>query len=376
MPYLSEHAVRLQEPERYTRFRREPDKFGQGIDAIWGITADGVVELQALRFDATRYTIEDVQQFVAEHNLQPLKIEPAQERSNDPAENAERQPTLIERVARLFRAGFYPSKNVEVSENDLDKIIANSKDVPIVVEHKPTLLLGMVKELYRKGKELWGTLWLKPEAAALLEDSEARSLSVAIDLNSMQLHEVSVVKSPQVADAHIFTGTETVSDIAMATQEMPMEKQEHTQEYSQQPLQETQNLSIEQFRQELQQRDARIAQLEDELLQHKVERTIHALFEQGHLIPANRELAHTILHNLLKHKQIVQFNDEPVDLAQLFLQFAQSIPAPVEANAKLSKIANVPEPLQPYWQDLQRFGISNDAMNLLAREIMQEGKNG
>ena len=60
MPYLTEHAVRLEPPSKYERFRRENDKFGAGIDAIWGITADGKVELQALRFDAKRYSKENV----------------------------------------------------------------------------------------------------------------------------------------------------------------------------------------------------------------------------------------------------------------------------------------------------------------------------
>lgn len=376
--------MRLQPPERFERFRRENDKFGAGIDAIWGITADGKVELQSLRFDAKRYTLEDVERFVKEHNLEPIKIEPAQERSDAPAENAERQPSLIERVARLFRAGFYPTKNVQISENDLDKIIANSKDVPVVVEHKPTLLLGKVKELYRKGKELWGKLWLKPEAATLLDENEARSLSVAIDLNEMRLHEVSVVKSPQVADAQIFSCTETVIDTCEQThtaQENVQEKMEEQASMEKQNVQmqkhETaqETLSVEQFRQEILKRDARIAQLEQELLQSKIDMTVRELSEKGHLIPANRELARTILYNLMRDKRVVQFNNEDVELAQLFLQFVQSIPAPVRPNEMLNDADNTPDTIRQYASDLKRFGISNEAMNLLAAHLDKEGRN-
>lgn len=381
MPYVREHAVRLQQPEKYEKFRRENDKFGTGIDAIWGITHDGKVELQSLRFDAKRYTIDDVKRFIRDHNLEPLAIEPAETQGEEDASaNAEPQPSLVERVARLFRVGFYPSKNVEVSESDIDKIIANSKDVPVLVEHKPTLLLGKVKELYRKGKELWGKLWLKPEAATLLDENEARSLSVAIDLNKMQLQEVSVVKTPQVADAQIFSCAETVIDTYARTHTTQQNAEEHVsmekqnvQMQEHETVQET--LSVEQFRQEILKRDARIAQLEQELLQSKIDMTVRELSEKGHLIPANRELARTILYNLMCDKRVVQFNNEDVELAQLFLQFVQSIPAPVQPNAMLNDADNIPEPIRQYANDLKRFGISNDAMNLLAKELIREGKN-
>ena len=36
-PYPMEHAARLHAPGRYKTFRRQKNKFGKGIDAIWGI---------------------------------------------------------------------------------------------------------------------------------------------------------------------------------------------------------------------------------------------------------------------------------------------------------------------------------------------------
>ena len=44
MPYPREHAARLQDPDKYVRFRRENDAFGPGIDAVWGISRDGQAE--------------------------------------------------------------------------------------------------------------------------------------------------------------------------------------------------------------------------------------------------------------------------------------------------------------------------------------------
>ena len=40
MPYKGEHAARLKDPKRYETFRRKNDKFGAGVHAIWGITAE------------------------------------------------------------------------------------------------------------------------------------------------------------------------------------------------------------------------------------------------------------------------------------------------------------------------------------------------
>ena len=54
-PYPNEHAARLKDPGQYDRIRRVNDEFGAGIDAIYGIK-DETAELQAIRFDADRFT--------------------------------------------------------------------------------------------------------------------------------------------------------------------------------------------------------------------------------------------------------------------------------------------------------------------------------
>jgi len=77
MPYPNEHAARLKEPSRYERFRRENDKFGPGIHAIWGITSDGKSELQAIRFDADKFTVAEAKAWLEEHGHKPILFEPA-----------------------------------------------------------------------------------------------------------------------------------------------------------------------------------------------------------------------------------------------------------------------------------------------------------
>lgn len=68
MPFPDEHSARLQPPSKYIRFRRGDDEFGVGIDVIWGVTEDGTVGLQAIRFDADRFTPAEARAWLDEHD--------------------------------------------------------------------------------------------------------------------------------------------------------------------------------------------------------------------------------------------------------------------------------------------------------------------
>jgi len=198
MPYLNEHAVRIQPPSKYERFRRENDKFGAGIDAIWGITENGKAELQALRFDAKRYTLDEVRKWLKEHDYEPLEVEPAE---REFSENA------VEREALLMETGEYPDKGVAITEEHLQQMAATGAGAPVIVEHRPTLVLGWIRELWRKGKQLWGKLALKPHANQLIEESAVKGLSVGLRRTpdgGFALHEVSLTTSPRVPNAQLF----------------------------------------------------------------------------------------------------------------------------------------------------------------------------
>lgn len=80
MPFANEHAARLEDPGKYERFRRENDKFGAGIDAVWGILKGGDVELQAIRFDSSKFTAEEARKWCADHDHKPILFEPASEK--------------------------------------------------------------------------------------------------------------------------------------------------------------------------------------------------------------------------------------------------------------------------------------------------------
>ena len=77
MPYPHEHAARLQNPAKFAKFRRDDGKFGPGIDAIWGITKTGEIELQSIRFDAARFTAAQARKWCTDHKVKTILFVPA-----------------------------------------------------------------------------------------------------------------------------------------------------------------------------------------------------------------------------------------------------------------------------------------------------------
>lgn len=86
-PYPNEHAARLKDPSQYDSFARKNDELGDGIDAIYGIK-DGKTELQAIRFDKTKFSVAEAKEWLKSHQFEPIEFEEASERSQ--MENQER----------------------------------------------------------------------------------------------------------------------------------------------------------------------------------------------------------------------------------------------------------------------------------------------
>ena len=82
-PYPNEHAARLVDPGQFDRFRRKNNDFAQGIDSIYGIKGDDPVRLQALRFDAARFTVSEAKKWLSDHDYTPISFEPATGKSMD-----------------------------------------------------------------------------------------------------------------------------------------------------------------------------------------------------------------------------------------------------------------------------------------------------
>ena len=67
MPYAEEHTARVNNPGKYSKFRRQNNKFGPGVDVVWGIKSDGTVEAESIRFDASKFTAEQALKWLKDH---------------------------------------------------------------------------------------------------------------------------------------------------------------------------------------------------------------------------------------------------------------------------------------------------------------------
>lgn len=76
-PYPNEHAARLVSPDGFDRFRRETGAGGEGVDFIYGIKTGEPVVLQAVRFDASRFTAAEARSWLAEHDYRAILFEEA-----------------------------------------------------------------------------------------------------------------------------------------------------------------------------------------------------------------------------------------------------------------------------------------------------------
>ena len=111
------------------------------------------------------------------------------------------------RTAKLFVAGEYPDKGLKVETEDLQRLAKSFKEIPVKVEHTDTVFdgkIGRVREVWCSGDSLYGTIEFDQDMWALIDKIGAKSLSVGIREDLSALTEVSIVKTPRVADARIF----------------------------------------------------------------------------------------------------------------------------------------------------------------------------
>ncbi len=150
------------------------------------------------------------------------------------AEHGEIPPVYVladsrwtDRRAKLFEAGHYEDKGLAVTEAHLAALAAGFEaPVPVLIEHAASPLeLGYLTGVEHVGAELFGTVALSHEADALLRSCGASSLSVALSPDLARLVEVSVVRSPRVADARLFAakaeGEEIRFEAALPAPEPP-----------------------------------------------------------------------------------------------------------------------------------------------------------
>jgi hypothetical protein len=91
-PYPYEYAVKITDPSKYEKIWCQNNKFGDGINAIFGVLKDGKVELQSIHFDNKQFTIEEAKKWLEEHEYKTSGFE----------ESAGKSTLTIEKAGRVL----------------------------------------------------------------------------------------------------------------------------------------------------------------------------------------------------------------------------------------------------------------------------------
>jgi len=204
----------------------------------------------------------------------------------------------IEREAKLFEAGSYPDRGIEITEEDLDRIVENTADAPIRIEHTFTPFdgaLGVLKSVYRKGRELFGKLCFTRAAWELVKQAGARRLSVALKKDKSAIAEVSIVREPRIEDAAVFG---EVGIVFGGGAEIELDA------------------------------DSEAVRLRRELEQANAQVLIDRLKREGKLVPASEVFARAILES--GDSNLITFGGSPMPISRLFLWFMDSQPKVIE----------------------------------------------
>jgi len=162
-PYPNEHACRINDPDKYKRIRRQNDKFGEGIHAIWGVTDADKTELQAIRFSKDKFTAAEAKKWCGDHDYTCRPFEEASEKEEKDV--ATDESVLSEELS------IPPEDN---PEKEKERIEPDNKLIP-------DELLEQIKGLTKDIAILNGTInELKDFMKELKENSEKESTPVLV----------------------------------------------------------------------------------------------------------------------------------------------------------------------------------------------------
>lgn len=229
---------------------------------------------------------------------------------------------MVRRVAKLFEAGCYPERNLEIAADQITAIAARfTAPVSVTLEHiGGRWQLGELTEVWSHDEELLGNISLCDEADAFLRRMGIAGLSVCLDADCQRLLEVSVTDNPRVADARMFTD----QNRSTFRGEIIMNKQAETVENQQ----------------------------------------VADWLHQGRITPAAVPYAKT----LLGMNDAVQFHDGTNSAASVFSQFMAAMP-PVINYGELGEAAAQPE--VPLSAEQRRF-LSRHWPDIPAEQIASQ----
>jgi hypothetical protein len=146
-PYANEHACRIMDPDQFPKKRRENNKFGEGVHAIWGIK-DDKAHLQAIRFDSSKFTAEAAKKWAKNHDYTCILFEPA---TGKEEEIPEAEPELLAKIAEQEGGG------TPTEEDRIKEILAKWDEVQGFILATPQVLKAYedgIKELKAKLEKL------------------------------------------------------------------------------------------------------------------------------------------------------------------------------------------------------------------------------
>jgi hypothetical protein len=118
-PFANEHACRVKDPDQFPKKRRENNKFGDGIHAIWGIR-DDKAELQAIRFSAEKFTADQAKKWAKDHDHTCTPFEPA---TGKEEQYPEAEPELLAKIAEEEK-----HLTIEIRVTGLEEAIASMNE--------------------------------------------------------------------------------------------------------------------------------------------------------------------------------------------------------------------------------------------------------
>lgn len=201
----------------------------------------------------------------------------------------------IDRQAKLFEAGDYPDKGITVTSETLNRLQEQFElPVPVLIEHSSSPLeIGYLTDVQARGDQLFGTVALTKEANDLIDKSGAHALSLGLSADLDEIIEVSLVKTPRVASARLFTGEVFEEDWK-----------------------------------------ARYSRLLQQVQSENVATLLQGFVQQGRLTPAQLPFARAIM----QVRGTIQFDGESVPLAQIFRSFLENS-APLQLFGELAPVS-------------------------------------
>jgi len=193
-PYPNEHAARITDPKLYDEFKRTNDKFGPGIDAIWGLK-EGEISLQSIRFDKNKYTVDEAKKWLKDNDYTPIKFEPATEgRTMDQV--IETPEVIDEIVEEVIEDIVEQRKELEVLHRamavEMSPINEEKRTVQIAISSEEPVERSFGMEVLEHSAEAMDLSFLASGRAPLLLDHDPEKQigvieSVELDSNSRRL---------------------------------------------------------------------------------------------------------------------------------------------------------------------------------------------